>query len=843
MKVLVSLGCLVGTLFSFAQVDLDYYLPAGLTYDPKIPTPREVLGFEVGEWHSSHDQLVAYLRVLAEASDRLKLEEYARSYEKRPLIVLKITSPENHENLEEIRKTHVSLSNPYSDVTSEASKLVLWLGYSVHGNEASGANASLLTAYYLAAAQGDKIDQMLNETVILLDPCFNPDGLQRFSNWVNMHKSKNLVTDPNAREFDEAWPGGRTNHYWFDLNRDWMPVQHPESKGRIKLFHQWKPNVLTDHHEMGTNATFFFQPGIPSRKNPWTPESNVTLTSEIAEYHAKALDAIGSLYYSKESFDDFYVGKGSTYPDLNGSIGILFEQASARGHAQESQFGVVTFPFAIRNHFTSTLSTLEASVDLKTKLLDHQKTFYSEALSLARKDVIKGYVFGSETDPEKVRAMIQILQSHQIEVLENTKALNEGGNRFSPGTSFIVPTQQPQYRLIKSLFEKRTSFQDSLFYDVSAWTLPLTFNIPYAEVKETFKGDPVGPSSFQSASVQGEGSYAFLFKLDGYYSHRAIYRLLKENIIVQISHRSHQTKEGSFGRGFAVVPMGPQKEDIGQIEKMMTLITEEDGINVIRTSTGLALSGSDLGSRNIEVIEKPEVAVLVGRGVSSYEAGEVWHLLDQRFDIPVTLLPISSFGSIDLSKYNKLVMTHGSYGSLNSHIEKLKKWVSNGGTLVAWKGAGKWLADKEVIKMSYLKKDKDSADYRRYVDLSNTRGAQVIGGAIFEAEIDLGHPLSYGASKSRVPLFRNHTYFIDKSKNPYANPLRYTDAPLMSGYVSEENLKKLKGGPAATVSKIGSGRVVVFADNPNFRAFWYGTNKLFMNALFFGSTIDSRASE
>src|SRR5690606_14698027 len=292
---------------------------------------------DLGEWHITHDKLVTYMYAIAKASDRISIENRGYTYEGRPLILLTITSTQNHLNLENIRQKHLTLSNPNSgsiDITNMP--VVINQGFSIHGNEPSGSNAALALVYYLAAAQGAKIENILEKAVILLDPSFNPDGLQRFASWVNMHKSENINPDPNNREYSESWPGARTNHYWFDMNRDWLPVQHPDSRVRIETYHKWYPNILTDHHEMGTNSTFFFQPGIPSRTHPLTPDKNQILTGEIAEFHAAALDQIGSFYYAEEDFDDFYYGKGSTFPDINGGIGILFEQASSRGHAQES---------------------------------------------------------------------------------------------------------------------------------------------------------------------------------------------------------------------------------------------------------------------------------------------------------------------------------------------------------------------------------------------------------------------------------------------------------------------------------------------------------------------------
>jgi len=332
MRKLLFAFCLLLIANYFNAQDLKYYLPDSVTYNPAIPKPKDIIYHEVGEWHITHDRLVNYMKAIAVAApDRVKLETMGFTYEGRPQVLLIITSPKNQQRLEEIRQQHVKLTDPSqsSSVNIDNMPVVVWIGHSIHGNEPSGANASLLTAYYLAAAQGKQIDDLLDNVVVLFDPSFNPDGLQRFSTWANQHKSKNLVSDANSREFNEVWPGGRFNHYWFDLNRDWLPAVHVESQNRLKWFHAWKPNILTDHHEQGSNATFFFQPGVPSRVNPLTPEKNQELTAKLAKFHAAFLDRIGSLYFTKENYDDFYYGKGSTYPDINGAIGILFEQASS----------------------------------------------------------------------------------------------------------------------------------------------------------------------------------------------------------------------------------------------------------------------------------------------------------------------------------------------------------------------------------------------------------------------------------------------------------------------------------------------------------------------------------
>lgn len=835
---LLSLIFLLFTSVLSAQVRMSYYLPTDVTYDPNIPTPEEVLGYVPGEWHVSHDQLLVYMRAVAAASDRMIIEDYAKSHEGRQLLQIVITSTKNHSRIDEIRSSRQKIKLGQEGETP----LVVQLGYSIHGNEASGSNAALLTAYYLAAAKGPKIDKMLDQTVILLDPSYNPDGLNRFASWVNSHKSLNVNPDPNDREYNEAWPRGRTNHYWFDLNRDWLPVQHPESQGRIRQFQKWMPNILTDHHEMGTNSTFFFQPGEPSRKFPNTDNRNPELTAKIGTYHAAMLDSIGSLYYTKDGFDDFYIGKGSTYPDVNGAVGILFEQASSRGHAQENPYGILTFPFAIRNHFVTSLSTLAASQAMIDELKSYQISQYKDA---AKWNTPKAYVFGHEKDVMSSLELVKILQNHDIKVNSLAKNVSQGGKNFQSGKAFVVSMDQPQARLIKSIFETRTSFTDSLFYDISTWTMPLAMNLPYAEmdgksVDASIMGEEVKSLSSPGSLVGGQSNYAYVFETYGYYSHRAIQRLLDAGILLRVLHESHTSPERTYPRGSVLIPVGVQREKSDIINKLIKDINQFDGVDVYSLKSGLAASGIDLGSPGMSMIDPLNIAILVDGGVSSYEAGEAWHVLDQRIGVKVTLLPLDRVGRADLSRYNRIVMVDGSYGDISkSGVDNLKSWVRGGGVVVAWKDAGSWLATNEFAKIEFQKSKSDTTGYKTYSKYEAISGARVTGGSIFQARIDLTHPLGYGMTSERIPLFRDHNMVLKKAANPFANPLVYTPNSLLSGYVHKTNLKRISDSPAAQIAALGSGRIIVLADNPNFRAFWYGTNKLFFNALYFGHTISS----
>lgn len=850
LLLLVFVGILAKAGWS-QKPTLTYYLPDE-AYDKTIPTPEEVLGYMPGEWHVTHDQLVHYMQTLAAASDRISIEVTGRTYEHRPLLLLTITSPGNHRQLEALRREHLALTDPEmaSRLVTDKMPVVVYQGFSIHGNEPSGANASLLVAYYLAASKSRAVEKLLDETIILFDPCFNPDGLQRFSTWANMHKSQTLVSDPQSREFNEVWPRGRTNHYWFDLNRDWLPVQLPESRARLRTFHRWKPNVLTDHHEMGSDATFFFQPGVPQRTNPLTPRRNQELTAAIARYHAEALNEIGSLYYSEENYDDFYYGKGSTYPDINGGIGILFEQASSRGHLRETDNGLLSFPFTIRNQVRTALSTLKAAHELRKELLDYQRDFFAEAAREGAADPRKAFVVGS-TDRSRLKAFCEVLDRHQIEAYRLKRPVANGNRSFLPEHSLVIPLAQKQYRLIQALFDTSTEFADSIFYDISAWTFPYAFGLDWTDMEgrwdASLQGERITADQLAPPVPDVPASpYAYLMPWTDYYSPAALWALLDEGLRVKVATEPFTMDGKRWAAGTLLVPVANQDVDAGKVQEIVRQVAQQTRIPFEGVGTSHTEVGIDLGSRNFAALEKPRVAILGGDGAVSYEVGEVWHLLDTRYHMPVSILDATAFGRYDLSRYDVLVMPHGSWFTLDERAaRKLKEWLDEGGIVIAWKGALRWLDRHELADLNFV--DLDKPEYlkkrRPYGKLAADNGGQVIGGAIFEVEADLTHPLLFGYDHTRMPVFRNHNYMLHVADNPWATPLVYTESPLLAGYISDYNLKHLGGTAAAIVCGQGRGKVIAFADNPCFRAFWYGTNKLLANAIFFGQLISSRAVE
>ena len=799
-----------------SQTNLSYYFGDNINFDESIPKPSEIIGHEVGELHVTHDKLVQYMYAVAEASDRVLIEETGKTYENRPLLILKVSSNKNIKVLEKIQKKHIEISGGKKMNEFDNMPAVVYQGYGVHGNEASASNASILGIYYLAASNSEETNEILNNTVILFDPCLNPDGFQRFANWVN--SNKNLVPNPdnNDREFSEVWPGGRTNHYWFDLNRDWLPVQLPESQARVKTFTEWLPNIVTDHHEMGTNSTFFFQPGVPSRVNPLIPNLNQELTEKIAKYHADYLDKIGSLYYSKEDYDDFYFGKGSTYPDANGGIGILFEQGSSRGHIQNSQNGILTFPFAIRNQLTTTLSTLKAASSLKNELLAYMNTFYVNNFNESAKSKYMGIGFGNNQDKTSSYQLAKILKAHKIDVFETND------QKFK----YYVPIKQKKSKLIKAMFDTQTKFEDSLFYDVSAWTFPLAFNLNYDFLKESFDVNklfekPVG-------KVSDFSTYAYLIKPHDYNIPAFINYLQEKKIRLKSRSKSFKIKNNFFDYGSILIPVEGQSQKPEKLFNLLTNISNKTGIDVYALSSGYE-NNIGVGSNSFTTIVKPKVGLIVGNGVRAYDAGEIWHLFDTRYKIPITKIDIRNLNRANLLEYSHIILP--SYSGKNIDIKKIENYLKNGGNLIAYRSSINWLKENKIINIDFLKNDKYASNIS-FEDRGKFTGSQVIGGTIFNTKIDKSHPINFGIINDNLPTFKNNTIFMKPEKNSFNNPIQYSKNALLSGYISNDNLELLIKSVPFKIKRYFSGKIFLFADNTNFRAFWYGTNRLLMNTIY-----------
>lgn len=820
---------------------LEYFFPSGTTFDPSIPSPEQFLGYPVGNWHTRHDRIVEYFRELARVSPKAHFQVIGYTHEQRPQVVLTITSPENYSRLEDIRKEHLRLAQPGQQVTTANMPVIVTHGYNVHGNEPSSSEAAMLTAYYLVAAQGDEVNNTLRNAIIHIDPNYNPDGRDRHSNWANMHKGFPPVSDPMDREHNEVWPGGRTNHYWFDLNRDWLPLAHPESRNRVAFFHQWLPNVCTDYHEMGTNSTNFFEPTKPyGSENPVVPRPNYdNLNTIFARYFSKALDDIGSLYFTKEEFDNSYPGYGSTYPDIHGGLGLVFEQASSRGHVQQSSTKIVTFAFTIRNHLRTSLATVKAAVENREVLLKHQQDFFKTALDEGKKASIKGYVFGDTKDAGRTRAFTDLLLKHQIEVYKH------GNGRF------VVPTDQTQYRMVRSIFEKVIQFHDSVFYDASTWTMALAYNMPTETLASApSKGERVTANDLVAKpAVPAKSNYAYIIEWNEFWAPKALWYLLSNKVYVKSAFKQFAATingaKKNFGYGTLVIPVVDQTMSTDELHKLVSDAVQLSGVDAFPVSTGFSVEGVDLGSGNIRTVTQPKVAMLIGDGVSANEAGFVWFLTDSKIGMPITKVNTNQFTQLKLQDYNTLIMVSGNYTPLGeAGVTKIKTWMQQGGTLILVRNAVSWAIQSKLIE-EQLKKDKeeDKKDTKRidYVMARDYQGSRAIGGSIYMTDLDITHPLGFGYTSRSLPVWRNHTNFLEPSRNPFNTVAKMTANPRLSGYIHPKNLEKVKNSPSLVVSGVGQGRAILFIDDPTFRGYWYGTNRLFINALFFGSQIGSPA--
>ena len=817
-----------------AQVDLSYYLGDTSNYNQSIPTPESIIGHQVGEFHVSHDKLSHYVQEVSKNSDRVKLVNRGKTYENMTSWLMIITSESNHSRLEEIQKNHLELSsskNKNIDVSNMP--IVVYQGFSVHGDEPSGTNASLPLIYHLLASNSEETKELLNDVVILLDPSLNPDGLQRFSQWANSNKNQSLNPDSNDREYNQYWPRGRTNHYWFDLNRDYLPNQLIESNFKIQTYTEWLPNIMTDHHEMGTNSSFFFQPGVPERKNPLISDLNQELTREIGTYHEDALNKIGSLYYSEEDYDDFYFGKGSSYPDINGGIGILFEQGSSRGHIQESVNGILTFPFTIRNQLTAAFSTLKAAKNMRVKLLNYMKDFFDDQVDLnPRKS--ENIIFGKSKDKSTVYHLADVLNSHKIKFNNISEDLVINGNKYLKENSYIIPMNQAKRTLIKGMFNTQTKFQDSLFYDVSAWTFPLAFNINYDYTDGLSQTDisrlidnQVDSLTRPNGSVDAKSEYAYIFEPHEYYTQAAIYKILDHGLRVKTATRKFSINGKKYDYGTYMIQVQNQELNSDEIYELLNEVSKDYNIRFESQTTGVT-DGIDLGSDYFIIVKKPKIALIVGDGVRSYDAGEIWHLLDTRYDIPISKLDIGNLEYIDLNKYSHIILPDYNGSKINS--DQIKEYVDDGGNLIAYRNSIRWVSNN-VDKIELLSNDLIAEDVA-FDERQAFYGAQQTGGSIFESVIDKSHPINFGIESNSLPLFRNSNIYMAKDEQSFNNPILYTSDPLMSGYVSEENLFLLKKSSPFKLVRKGKGKILLMTDNTNFRAFWFGTNRILLNMLF-----------
>ncbi len=825
---------------------IDVLLDQGVEYDRAVPTPEAVTGYRAGEIIFTPALHREYVRAVDAASDRVSVTTIGRSHFGRPIQRITITSPENQARLEDIRQAQLALARAGSDPAPAGHPAIVQMTFGVHGSEPSSYDGAKLILYHLAAGQGAEIEALLEETVIHMIVMVNPDGANRFAEWTNMHHARTPVADPQHREHFYEWPWGRTNHYWFDLNRQWIPVNQPEARAVVEATHDWLPGLAIDFHEMGRNSTYFFSPGPVDGLHPLLSQDALQLNLEMNALLAEQLDGEGALYVTEEVFDDFYLGYGSSYPGLVGSVPYLFEQSSVRGILQETEYGTLRYDDKVGQQARVALALIRAGHQRRTDLQAHLRDFFNESRRLADADPVSGYLVTSP-DQARLADFIDMLGVHRVEVQALSQTVRADGRDYEPGASIYVPVDQDHYRVVQGLFEAQLITDKSEFYDVSGWTQPLAWDLDYSIVRSGLFGSNVSAEAldgFERAAPDPDRSpYVYVMEWDSYYAPRALYRLLDAGLRARVipDETTVTTTRGevSPGRGAIMVAIAGQSLSADDIHALMVRAAREDSVMVHAATTAITSQGSDLGGFALSNIETPEVLLVTGRGVSMNDAGELWHLLDHEQAMPVSMIDVSSLSGAMLDRYTHIILPNGSYSGLDEDFsESLNRWVRGGGVLIGIRRGARWAVSNELANASWLEDDGEDGDLPdpQAYETINAWDAEIgISGAIFEAEIDITHPIGFGFRDGSLSVHKIGNQAFAVGENPFALPVRFAgDDPIQSGYASIENRERLEGQGVVHAERRGRGSVILFADNPAFRGYYRGSARLVTNAIFFG---------
>lgn len=832
---------------------MSFFQVEGVSYDDAVPGFEDVMGYEIGERPVRYADMIAYLRMLADGSANIAVETIGYSHEGRPILTFTVTSEANHARLEEIRQNH--LARARGEDAPADTPMVLWINFGVHGAESSAMDAAIPLLHHFAAGRGETIETKLDNAVMLFTVAFNPDGHARRIDHTETFWSYADNTDIND-EAHNLWTAARTNHYWFDLNRQWLLVTQPESRAWVEKWHEWKPMVSADYHEMGSDSPFYFHPGEPLRRNPLIPARARELTFEIGRRHAAFLDGESRLYSTQEVFDNFYIGKGSTYPQINGSLGILFEAGAARGGAVMTERGLVEHADNVRTQFRTALTTLEGSLELRDEITAYQRDFFSQSRQAAQRGRQSGWIFTAEGDRERARRFVRLLRLHDIDVFQAARDVEVDGRTYEAGESYVVPLAQQQFAMIRGIFDRLTEFEETIFYDVSGWTLPLAYDLDYAPLRGQVPAGERAAGAFTPAPTPDRAPYAYVFDWGHTYAPRALNRVLAEGVMARAAREAFtvETTQGvaSLDRGAIVVPLARQDMDRDEIHAIMQTIAAEDGVEVHAARSGLTpTEGRDLGAWNVfGTVTEPKVVLAYGDGTAWYDAGEIWWTLDYRHRMPVTLVDSDRLGALDWDEYTHLILPGGDADMSDSLTEAVGDWVRAGGTVIATRDGAQWAQDAFFEDdgedgSEDAASEEESEEIQRY-DVSEMRlrdAEHIIGGAMFEGDLDISHPLGFGYRDRFLAMHRNETFTLERPEDPFAVPVQYAEAPLLTGYASDKRVEEIAGTPSVVARRLGRGSVILMADNPVFRGTYPGTEKLLMNAIFFSGLIDASWGE
>lgn len=844
--------------------DLDRFAFApGISVSPDIPTPESYLGYELGTQYTLYADVVGYIRAVTEASDRISMHEYARTYEDRPLHYLIITSPNNHARIETIRENNLKLADP-SLSAAEASDLISsqpvipWLSYNVHGNEPSSTEAAMQVIYQLAANQDAATLELLDAAVVIIDPTINPDGRDRYVYWYRSMQSHVLNQNRADIEHSEPWPGGRTNHYWFDLNRDWVWLVHPESRGRLEAYGNWLPQIHVDYHEQSANSNYFTMPGqtprnlnLPDEYEPWA--------EVFGQANARAFDEAQINYFTRESFDFFYPGYGSSYPSNLGAIGMLTEQGGGSGSARavETDDGyVLTLRQRVFDHYTTSMAALHASVENREGLLNYFRKFFTQATNKSSTTV---YFIDDDDGNGYAYDIIKLLLDHNIEVERATEAFavrqardywtgTPATRSFGEGT-FLIRTDQARHVLINTLMQREMAIEDSVMYDMATWSIPLAYNLDAAwtESDVSVETERVLMAPEYASGVTNSGAqYAYAIDWNQRHAPRALAALWNAGYRVRSTEKTFMVDGTTYSRGTLVVLLGRNREKASTVEADMARIARDAGVKIIGFDSGRVDDGIDLASNSSNPVKEPRVALVVDSPMSSYTSGQLWFLFDQWAGFSLDRVRARNLMSTNLSDYDVILFPGGNVSSVidSSQALQLRDWISGGGTLVATESSALFFTkdNSKITDVSLNTGDRDEDDedakdeagfYTVYEARGDSAGLRRVPGSAMRGYMDTTHPLAFGVKEHLYSLkFNGNGLEPSESLQTVGYYDKNPDSILASGYASQKNLEKITGKAFAAVQDVGRGKVVFLLDNTQYRLFWVGPTRLIFNAVF-----------
>jgi len=789
----------------------------------QIQSPSEFLGYELGNSFTRHHKVVEYYQQLAAADpDRVVLEQYGETNEGRPLYLVFLGSKDIISNREAIRENH--LKSLVGESTNDHS--IVWLSYNVHGNESVSTEASMKTAFELLTAKRE----YLENTLVIIDPCINPDGRDRYVNWYNQTKNNRIQPDPNSAEHFEPWHSGRTNHYVFDLNRDWVWMTQVESQARLPQYQKWQPQIHVDFHEQGVDQPYYFAPAAEPLHEVIT-DFQKQFQDEIGRNHAKYFDANGWLYFTKERFDLLYPSYGDTYPTYHGAIGMTYEQGGS-GRAglaiRNSEGNLLTLKDRIAHHFTTGISTVEMASKNGGRLQKEMSNFVQEGLNDPKTYVLSG-------NADNLNALTQLLQKHQITYGRGKGSLISGYDYRSQTqkrikadeNSLIIPAGQVKNKLIHVLFEPNTKLNDSITYDITAWSLPFAFDVN--ALLSTKKVPFSTGESVHTLNAIPQDAYAYVMDYQGFASQKALAALLDRGMTVRTSYSDFKVDGVSFHAGASILLAAENKN----IENALAEISEEFEVDFKGVSTGFVDSGKDFGSPSVTKTKAVKVALFKGKGISSYNFGEWWYFLEKDLNYPVTVLNTEYLRYYDLDNYDVLIMPDGNYRNFDENIlSTIEKWISSGGKLIAQSGALSALSREGSFNIKSKERDRSSTDPLLPYELQEREGIKnYITGAIFKTKVDTTHPVAYGYDANYYGLKLNSNAY---ELLPSGNLASFeADTTPIAGFAGSNTLEPLSNSLFIGAENHGRGNVIYFTDNPIFRGFWYGAKRFVANAIFF----------